>query len=55
MTNGLVGSRSRRLGYRTVDDDRAEHGGRDRLAVPVEKLLAHLSLDLEETLGQRGL
>jgi hypothetical protein len=38
-----------------VDDDRAEHGGSDRLAMPVEKLLAHLALDLEETLGQRGL
>jgi hypothetical protein len=38
-----------------IDGDRAEHGGRHRLAMPVEKPLAHLSLYLEETLGQRGL
>src|SRR5262249_30618305 len=38
-----------------VDDDGAEHGGRDRLAMPVEEPLAQLALDLEETLGQRGL
>jgi predicted nucleic acid-binding protein len=31
------------------------NGGRDRLAMPVKKPLAHLALDLEETLGQRGL
>jgi hypothetical protein len=51
--------RNRLLGVKhlagRVDHDRAEHGGRDRLAMPVEKPLAHLTLDLEETLGERGL